>query len=126
MVMSILRAGLFLSALSIPGTLLADESPATSPPATSRPDTSSQPTKKSKRGIEKLDNKSRVKALAAITALIILGFGMISLTWLGARVTRRYMSPAPFDHQRKKSSAPAPDDWAGKPLVDHSEFEKDA
>lgn len=49
---------------------------------------------------------------------------MVSLTWLGARVTRRYMNPAPFDHERKKSSAPTPDDWASKPLVDNTEFEK--
>jgi hypothetical protein len=96
-----------------------EESPTTevptSPPVTSHK--SPQP------GINKLDNKSRAKALSALAGLVILGLAMVALTWLGARVTRRYMNPAPFDHQRIKSSAPPVDDWAKKPLVDNSGFE---
>lgn len=41
----------------------------------------------------RLDGATRAKVLAAMAALIILGFLMIALTWLGARWTRRYMGP---------------------------------
>lgn len=43
--------------------------------------------------ILRLDGATRAKVLAALAALIILGFLMIALTWLGARWTRRYMGP---------------------------------
>jgi hypothetical protein len=49
-----------------------------------------------------------VKALAALAALVILGFGMVFLTYLGGRYTRRYMNstfrPPPPD--------PDQEDWA--------------
>ena len=75
----------------------------------------------SQMGLSKLDKKSRAKTLSALAALVILGLGMVALAWLGARVTRRYMNPTPFDHERLKSSAPPADDWAKKPLVDTSD-----
>lgn len=65
--------------------------------------------------IEKLDSATRAKALAAIAALVILGFAMIALTWLGARVTRRYMNPPDYKPHRSKF-AEHTDDWAEKPL----------
>ncbi len=40
--------------------------------------------------IRQLDDASRVRVLAALSALIILGFAMVLLTWLGARITQRY------------------------------------
>ena len=43
-------------------------------------------------GINKLDGPSRARALAALAGLIILGFGLVLLTWMGARYTRRYMA----------------------------------
>lgn len=41
----------------------------------------------------RLDDATRAKVLAALAGLVILGFLMIVLTWLGARWTRRYMGP---------------------------------
>jgi hypothetical protein len=69
-------------------------------------------------GIDKLDKKAKAKALSALVGLVILGLGLVALVWLGARVTRRYMSPEPYDHQRIKSSVPPPDEWAKKPLIE--------
>lgn len=40
--------------------------------------------------IKRLDDVSRAKVLAALAGLIILGFAMVLLTWLGARITQRY------------------------------------
>jgi hypothetical protein len=40
--------------------------------------------------IDRLDEVSRAKVLAALAALIILGFAMVLLTWLFARVVQRY------------------------------------
>ena len=63
--------------------------------------------------IKRLDGPTKAKVLAALAGLIILGFGMVMLIWLGARVTQRY---------RKGSSVfrptprPGEHDWARKPL----------
>ena len=46
-------------------------------------------------GIDKLDGPTRAKVLAALAALIILGFALVLLTWMGARYTRRYMATGP-------------------------------
>ena len=43
--------------------------------------------------IMRLDGATRAKVLAALAGLIILGFLLVALTWLGARWTRRYMGP---------------------------------
>jgi hypothetical protein len=40
--------------------------------------------------LRRLDEASRARVLAALAGLIILGFAMVLLTWLGARVTQRY------------------------------------
>jgi hypothetical protein len=40
--------------------------------------------------IRQLDDASRARVLAALAALIILGFAMVLLTWLGARIAQRY------------------------------------
>jgi hypothetical protein len=66
-------------------------------------------------GLKKLDGPSRAKALAALAGLIILGFGMIALIWLGARVTQRYRNSKPYF---RPTPRPGEHDWAGKPLVD--------
>jgi hypothetical protein len=41
--------------------------------------------------IKRLDGATRAKVLAALAGLVILGFLMVVLTWLGGRVARRYM-----------------------------------
>jgi hypothetical protein len=40
--------------------------------------------------LQKLDPVTRARVLAALLGLIILGFAMILLAWIGARVARRY------------------------------------
>ena len=64
-------------------------------------------------GLKKLDGPSQAKVLAALAALIILGFGMVALTWLGARVTQRYRHGKPYF---RPTPRPGEHDWAGKPL----------
>jgi hypothetical protein len=68
--------------------------------------------------LERLDGPARARVLAVFAGLIILGLGMMALTWLGARVTKRYMHPKSHKPVRRRSSAPAQDDWASKPLVE--------
>jgi hypothetical protein len=41
--------------------------------------------------ILRLDGARRAKVLAALAGLVMLGFLLVLLTWLGGRVARRYM-----------------------------------
>ena len=70
--------------------------------------------------IHRLDPATRAKVLAALAALIILGFAMMFLAWLGARVTRRYMNRGVREAGRGRRSVPQEDDWAARPLVPRS------
>lgn len=69
-------------------------------------------------GIKRLDDTTRTKALAALAALIILGFAMVLLTWLGARITQRYRNSSSFF---KPTTRPGEHEWARKPLADEDE-----
>ena len=64
--------------------------------------------------IKRLDDPTRVKVLAAVAALIILGFAVVLLTWLGARVTQRYRNGSAYF---RPTPLPGEHDWAAKPLV---------
>ena len=65
--------------------------------------------------LKRLDPATRAKVLAALAALLILGFTMMVLVWLGGRFTRRYIN---LDSRRRDERTPLnPDDWAGKPLA---------
>jgi hypothetical protein len=68
--------------------------------------------------IKRLDPQTRVKVLAAIVALVILGFLMMILAWMGARATRRYMRiGSKQDEDLAAAHTPATaDDWLKKPL----------
>ena len=73
---------------------------------------------KSKRG--KLDAEASAKLLTAIAGLVILGMGLITLIWMGARFTRRYMGL----HESPPlagGSPKDPDDWAKKPMIDNDD-----
>ncbi len=62
--------------------------------------------------------------LAALVGLTILGIAMILLTWLGARVVRRYMNPSSHKPERSRFSEFGVDNWAEKPIsadTDHDE-----
>jgi len=63
--------------------------------------------------IQKLDDPTRARALAALAGLIILGFAMVLLTWLAARVVQRYRKGTSYF---RPTSRPGEHDWARKPL----------
>jgi hypothetical protein len=63
--------------------------------------------------IQRLDGPTLAKVLAALAGLIILGFAMVLLTWLGARVTRRYMARTPYF---RPAVRPTTSDWMPQPL----------
>jgi hypothetical protein len=64
--------------------------------------------------VKRLDGQTRAKVLAALAGLIILGFAMVLLTWLGGRFVQRYrQGSAVF----RPTPRPGEHDWARKPLV---------
>jgi len=65
--------------------------------------------------IKRLDPLTRAKALAALTAVVILGFTMVLLVWLAGRATRRFMSSS--EVPRRSTLGVDHDDWARKPLA---------
>lgn len=67
-----------------------------------------------------VDDVSLVKMKAAIAALIILGVAMVLLTWLGARVTRRYMKGSSF---HTPTPRPEQSDWSPQPLSPDDELD---
>lgn len=60
--------------------------------------------------IKRLDGPRRAMVLATLAGLLILGFAMILLTWLGARYVRRLIG------QPSRPTVVSKDDWAAKPL----------
>ena len=71
--------------------------------------------------IKRLDGPTRAKVLAALAGLIILGFGMVALIWLGARVTQRYRNSKPY---HRPTPRPGEHDWAQKPLGDNGKSDE--
>ncbi|HUG71656.1 MAG TPA: hypothetical protein VMM76_28185 [Pirellulaceae bacterium] len=65
--------------------------------------------------LRRLDPQTRAKVLATLAGLVILGFAMIALVWLGGRAARRYMGIE--KKPRRREPEVNPDDWAHKPLV---------
>ena len=64
--------------------------------------------------IRRLDDPTRVKVLAAIAGLIILGFGMVLLAWLGARYAQHYRhGGTPLEPAQR----PDEHDWAKRPMT---------
>lgn len=63
----------------------------------------------------RLEPQMRAKVLAALAALVILGFALVVLVSLGARATRRYMNSGRSKPPVKPHGSP--DDWAEKPIV---------
>lgn len=64
--------------------------------------------------IKQLDDAARARVLAAVAGLIILGFGMVLLAWLGARITQRYRQGTAYF---RPTPRPGEHDWARKPLL---------
>jgi hypothetical protein len=65
-------------------------------------------------GIKRLDDPTRVKVLSALAALIILGFAMVLLTWLAARITQRYRRGTAYF---QPTARPGEHAWAKRPLT---------
>jgi hypothetical protein len=63
--------------------------------------------------IKRLDDPVKVKVLAALAGLVILGFGMVLLAWLGARVTQRYRHGTSYF---RPTPRPGEHEWARKPM----------
>src|SRR4051794_35468103 len=63
--------------------------------------------------LRRLDDQTRAKVLSALAGLIILGFAMVLLAWLGARVVQRYRRGTSYF---RPTSRPSEHDWARKPL----------
>lgn len=63
--------------------------------------------------IKRMDDAMRAKVLAALAGLIILGFAMVLLAWLGARMTQRYRRGASYF---RPTARPGEHEWARKPL----------
>jgi hypothetical protein len=59
----------------------------------------------------RLDGGTRAKVLAALAGLILLGFLLMTLTWLGARMARRYMGSG----QKLGPTSPASDEEWNRP-----------
>jgi hypothetical protein len=72
-------------------------------------------------GIRRLDPVTRVKVLAALAGLIILGFGMVLIAWLGGRAVRRYMRGRPTEPSWRPAARKSDDDWADRPLARDSD-----
>jgi hypothetical protein len=64
--------------------------------------------------IMRLDGATRAKVLAALAGLVILGFLMVVLTWLGGRVVRRYMG---VGIKPKPLALPGDEEWT-RPVGD--------
>ena len=63
--------------------------------------------------LQKLDDPTRARALAALAGLIILGFAMVLLAWLAARVVQRYRQGTSYF---RPTPRPGEHDWARKRL----------
>ena len=72
--------------------------------------------------LKKLDGATRVKVQAVLAGLIILGFAMALLIWLGARVTRRYMHGTSY---HRPTERPSKSDWSPQPLQPGEKFDEE-
>jgi hypothetical protein len=64
--------------------------------------------------IKRLDDRTRAKVLAALAGLAILGFAMVLLTWLAARIVQRYRRGSSYFRPTQR---PSEHDWARQPIV---------
>ena len=67
--------------------------------------------------IRKLEPAMRAKVLAALAGLVILGFALMALAWLGARATRRYMHREGSFRRDPSRAEVNRDDWAERRLI---------
>ena len=63
--------------------------------------------------LRRMDDATRAKALSAMAGLIILGFALVLLAWLAARVVQRYRHGTSYF---RPTHRPSEHEWAKKPL----------
>ena len=73
----------------------------------------------------RLKPPDRARVLAALAALVILGFALVLLAWWGARFTRRYLKRPWPGRQRGPAANISEFDWAGKPLYEAQDDDGD-
>lgn len=73
----------------------------------------------------RLKPQDRARVLAALAALVILGFALVLLVWWGARFTRRYLKRPWPRSERRRSATISEFDWAEKPLYDAQDEDGD-
>jgi hypothetical protein len=66
--------------------------------------------------VERLDPDTRVRALAALAAVVLLGLAAIVVIWLVGRAARRYAKRTSSAATRRLGAGRREDDWARKPL----------
>jgi hypothetical protein len=66
--------------------------------------------------LERLDPPTRASVLMALLGLMILGFGLMLLAWLGARFTRRYRKGRAPARSREGVPQRQEDAWWKKPV----------
>ena len=64
--------------------------------------------------------------LSAFVGLLLLGLLMIFLTWLGGRITRRYINRPLYSSGRDPNKTVLDDAWAKTPLITPAEEEPDS
>lgn len=74
--------------------------------------------------LKRLKPADRVRVLAALAGLIILGFALVLLAWWGARFTRRYLKRPWPGNARRKAGNVSEFDWASKPLYEDEDGQR--
>ena len=74
--------------------------------------------------LQQLDVETRAKLLLALAGLVVLGLAMMTLTWLGARATRRFVKQSDILVRKRSGKGSREHDWSEKPLVS-AELEDD-
>ncbi len=67
--------------------------------------------------IERLDEVTRAKVMMALVGLVVLGFGLVVLVWLGARMAGRHAQGPDGGSLASRGRGASEDDWWTKPLV---------
>ena len=68
----------------------------------------------------------RVKVMAALAVVVLLGLGLILFAWWGARAIRRHSWRSHDISQTGRGQRLREDDWATKPLVSEPDSRPDA
>jgi len=76
--------------------------------------------------LKRLPRKDRVRVLAALAGLIILGFALVLLAWWGARFTRRYLRRPWPGSERREAGRVSEFDWASKPMYSNQDSDEEA